>query len=215
MKAVLMSIHPKWCEKIFNGEKTIEVRKTTPKLEMPFTVYVYQTKLKVKKGDSFMVVDALNENLGCGKVIGSFVCDKVYDFFPWGAGVGCTDKNENLLPPEIVVKETCLTEQQIIDYLENGKGTFEGYGLHITEPKLFDKPRELGEFWLYNDELNKRRERDEDFCCYDGTDENGEATTDCDGENINNCYRCWEEWSGLCHKLTRPPQSYCYVEVQK
>lgn len=23
MKAVLMSIHPKWCEKIFNGEKTI------------------------------------------------------------------------------------------------------------------------------------------------------------------------------------------------
>ena len=37
MKAVLMSIKPKWCEKIFSGEKTIEVRKTAPK-ETPFKV---------------------------------------------------------------------------------------------------------------------------------------------------------------------------------
>ena len=49
MKAVLMSIHPKWCEKIFNGEKTIEVRKTAPKLETPFKVYVYQTKHKASQ----------------------------------------------------------------------------------------------------------------------------------------------------------------------
>ena len=27
-KAVLISIRPKWCEKIINGDKTIEVRKT-------------------------------------------------------------------------------------------------------------------------------------------------------------------------------------------
>ncbi len=30
-KAVLISIRPKWVEKIANGEKTIEVRKTKPK----------------------------------------------------------------------------------------------------------------------------------------------------------------------------------------
>ena len=42
-KAVLISIRPKWCEKIVNGEKTIEVRKTRPKLETPFKVYVYCT----------------------------------------------------------------------------------------------------------------------------------------------------------------------------
>lgn len=35
MKSVLISIRPKWCEKIVNGEKTIEVRKTAPK-EEPF-----------------------------------------------------------------------------------------------------------------------------------------------------------------------------------
>lgn len=32
MKAVLLSVKPKWCKLIFSGEKTIEVRKTAPKL---------------------------------------------------------------------------------------------------------------------------------------------------------------------------------------
>lgn len=29
-KAVLISIRPRWCEKIINGDKTIEVRKRAP-----------------------------------------------------------------------------------------------------------------------------------------------------------------------------------------
>ena len=36
-KAVMLSIRPKWVEKIANGEKTIEVRKTKPKLDTPLT----------------------------------------------------------------------------------------------------------------------------------------------------------------------------------
>lgn len=32
MKAVMLSLRPQWCEKIFNGSKSIEVRKTAPKL---------------------------------------------------------------------------------------------------------------------------------------------------------------------------------------
>lgn len=144
MKKVLISIHPRWCAEIFNGQKTIEVRKSFPRqLETPFEVLVYCTK---GKENEKMCFDRYSPYIGNGKVIGSFVCDKTYDFFPWGAGVGCTDKNETLLPPEIVVKETCLTEQQIIDYLENGNGTFEGYGWHISDLKIYDKPKELGEF---------------------------------------------------------------------
>lgn len=42
-KAVLISIQPKWCELIANGEKTIEVRKTKPKLKPPFKCYIYCT----------------------------------------------------------------------------------------------------------------------------------------------------------------------------
>ena len=43
-KAVMLSIRPKWCEKIASGEKTIEVRKTRPKLETPFKCYIYETQ---------------------------------------------------------------------------------------------------------------------------------------------------------------------------
>ena len=34
-KAVLISIRPRWCKKIINGNKTIEVRKTRPKMDPP------------------------------------------------------------------------------------------------------------------------------------------------------------------------------------
>ena len=43
-KAVLISIRPEWCDLIVRGKKTIEVRKTRPKLETPFTAYIYCTK---------------------------------------------------------------------------------------------------------------------------------------------------------------------------
>ena len=42
-KAVLISIRPEWVEKIARGEKTLELRKTEPKLETPFKVYIYCT----------------------------------------------------------------------------------------------------------------------------------------------------------------------------
>ena len=56
-KAVLISIRPKWCEKIINGQKTIEVRKTRPKMNPPFKCYIYKC--------------------GNGKVIGEFLCDEI------------------------------------------------------------------------------------------------------------------------------------------
>ncbi len=48
-KAVMLSVRPKWCEKIASGEKTIEVRKTRPKLETPFKCYIYCTIDGIKK----------------------------------------------------------------------------------------------------------------------------------------------------------------------
>lgn len=71
MKSVLISIQPKWCELIASGKKTVEVRKTRPKLETPFKCYIYQTKRSW--------VYRLLKKLGLyqGKVIGEFVCDKI------------------------------------------------------------------------------------------------------------------------------------------
>lgn len=56
-KAVLISIRPEWCEKIMTGQKTIEVRKTRPKMDTPFKCYIYKC--------------------GNGKVIGEFLCDQI------------------------------------------------------------------------------------------------------------------------------------------
>lgn len=46
MKAILISIKPKWVAKILNGEKTIEIRKTMPKCALPIDVYIYCMKDK-------------------------------------------------------------------------------------------------------------------------------------------------------------------------
>lgn len=169
MKKVLISISAKWCELIFNGQKTIEVCKSFPKqFETPFEVYVYQTKHKGKS----IVSEALNTVYGGGKVIGSFVCDRVRLCIPFGL-------KGHLLSQE-VYREMCLTKEQLDKY--GGLKTL--YGWHITAPKLFDKPRELGEF----KRLNRK-------CKYGDL---GYANPNC-----NECKEC---------NLTRAPQSWCYVE---
>ena len=63
-KAVLISLRPEWCEKIINGRKTIEVRKTRPKMDTPFKCYIYKC--------------------GNGKVIGEFLCDEIIEDRTYG-----------------------------------------------------------------------------------------------------------------------------------
>lgn len=50
MRNVMISIRPKWCELIASREKTIEVRKTKPKRNAPFKCYIYECKEKRLKG---------------------------------------------------------------------------------------------------------------------------------------------------------------------
>lgn len=205
MKSVLISIRPKWCEKICGGEKTIEVRKTRPKLETPFKCYIYCTMDHPYISVSCGELDKLNYRTNTvgrcnGKVIGEFTCDCIYGLAPLNHA------------PDDVEQQACLTREEIVRYL---KGV--GYGWHISDLKIYDKPKELGDFWSYNEALHKRYDAATDFCCYDAANEYGEALTDC-GEAYNdilNCYRCWNEWSGWCHRINRPPQSWCYVEELK
>ena len=82
MKSVLISIQPKWCELIASGKKTVEVRKTKPKLETPFKVYIYATKgdfgaLIKRSGNKFLGYK--EQNIG-GKVIGEFVCREITEY---------------------------------------------------------------------------------------------------------------------------------------
>lgn len=140
MKSVLISIQPKWCELIASGKKTIEVRKTRPKIETPFKCYIYKSFGKRK--DCF--AREIQMYFNCGKVIGEFVCD----------GIICCqayydDSGEKHLTNLFGVdtSKICLSESEIFDYII-GKDKKDGMGWLwcISDLKIYDKPKELGEF---------------------------------------------------------------------
>lgn len=147
MKEVLISIRPEWCERIANGEKTVEVRKTKPKLETPFKCYIYCTKselltkshyngkIYVATSKKYQKLLERNGNITLsGKVIGEFVCDNIfpvsYTMDGFADAVDC--------------KTSCLSQEDLYEY-GNGKTL---YGWHISDLKIYDKPKELSEFGL-------------------------------------------------------------------
>lgn len=149
MKSVLISIRPKWCELIANSKKTVEVRKTKPKLDTPFKCYIYCTKgtpyLNRHNGHLYLEYNdilggkgnGLYERLN-GKVIGEFVCDKYDEFEPTNAGVR--------FRRFLALHETCLSLEEIRKYLNGSVG----YGWRISDLVIYDKPKELGKLQKIN-----------------------------------------------------------------
>lgn len=147
-KAVLISIRPKWCELIANGKKTIEVRKTRPKLETPFKVYIYCTSgrpdLNIPISPERLMQDYLDtgsmKSLNCplvnGKVIGEFTCNRIDRLAPANEPYGIYDIDDDY------VLQTCLENGALWDY---GHGT-PLFGWHISDLRIYDAPRELSEF---------------------------------------------------------------------
>lgn len=152
MKAVLISIQPKWVAKIANGEKTIEVRKTAPKCEEPFKCYIYCTFPKKPAYTLWLNRRTKNKFLADGKVIGEFVCDKVFLLHPYTYDRGSADLErrkfiqtfEGSSKENEILAATCLTQDEMFDYI--GAGNY-GYGWHISDLKIYDKPKELSEFF--------------------------------------------------------------------
>ena len=182
MKSVLISIQPKWCELIASGKKTIEVRKTKPKLETPFKCYIYCTKntFNIRYSDS---AKDWQKN-ACGKVIGEFLCDYIEDFKEFEYGIDVLHRHIKL--------NACINYGEIYDYLGFKKC---GYGWHISNLVIYDKPRELSEFY---------RECEEPNC------------DDCPHLCIENTPDYYEIYCIYDEKIpiTRPPQSWCYIESE-
>lgn len=144
-RALLISIHPEWAEKILNGEKTIEVRTWIPKGELPLEVLIY-----VAKREPNLTWEIDMDYLGLeyksfelhrergeyqylnGKVVGKFTLNYVSTCLNTDYG------NEEIL------KNACLTKQELDDYV--GKRKF--FAWHIDKLEIFDKPKELSEFGL-------------------------------------------------------------------
>ena len=167
MIAVLISIRPKWCEKIISGEKTIEVRKTRPKMDKPFRGYIYRTKGTVPH-----IINGkwVQMEVG-GTIIAEFTCDRIYELEMRSPGGSYYVKGEDQPTTNDVARHSCLTLWDMHEYLQAGKG----YGWHISNLRIYDHPRDLWEF--------AGLQRETEF--------------------------------GLAPKpITRPPQSWRYVEEQ-
>lgn len=131
-KFVLISIRPEWCEKIASGEKTIEVRKTRPKLRTPFKCYIYCTKS-----------DDANRLRGSqGKIIVEFTCDLMYELETKAPGGSYYVKGKEQPTTNAVARQSCLSLRDMHKYLQAKTG----YGWHISAMKIYDTPRELSEF---------------------------------------------------------------------
>lgn len=182
MKAVLMSINPKWVEKIARGQKTIEVRKIMPKLETPFKCYIYETYDKkyantaICWGHGNLYVHA------CKRVIGEFICDRIEKYkFNWAEFTAYG--NKTYLITETQLKNTCLSKEEFNAYGCAANGHSEKlYGWHISDLVIYDWPKELSEFFAVKC-TNKRA-----------------GCIDCKVKP--NCIKT----------ITRPPQSWCYCE---
>lgn len=218
MKAVMISIRPEWCEKIASGKKTVEVRKTKPKLETPFKCYIYCTKPSKRAqticGAQIINIDELyrlpngeikhgysgelmcypseqwsKNNFLNGKVIGEFVCDCIYDM------------------RDVPIEPTCITIDGWMKYTNGHKGVV--FGWHISDLKIYDRPKAITEFLIVDKKAVKN-------CPYRERTGQAEIVTKHNGW-IKGSYLCKIDgitWCYPCHtkNIERPPQSWCYVE---
>jgi len=156
-RALLISIHPEWAEKILNGEKTIEIRTWKPKNYAGW-VYVAITKDNYKnhlykKDDIWTLTDKHiyhypYKNI-CGKVAFRFWYEKVDTIEIGDDGCVCLINGVQ----DDFPKGSCLTEEELCDYIGYGddlsisSNFAKGYAWHIDKLEIFDKPKELSEFW--------------------------------------------------------------------
>jgi hypothetical protein len=228
MRAILLSSKPEQVAKILSGEKTIEIRKTMPKCELPIDVYIYCTKDQTRENDGNVIgrcyqpKTSLKVICGRGKVVCKFTLrevDKIM-YFPQSLGLderrkhGCyscvfEDSNKRNFDKEnysdyfvdgsddnYLVYGSKMKANQIHTYLR-GKV---GYSWEISDLEIFDKPKGLREFEKVGSYNN--------------------PTIKCKGKERGRCNRGISPFTGKlvgCEKarLTKAPQSWCYVEELK
>lgn len=189
MRNILISIKPEWVEKILNGEKIIEIRKSIPKCELPCKVYIYCTKgnkelrlfnqkvcasLKIPRAKTYSKAQqkAYTKFIGDesqslnGKVVAEFTLNKVEEFKVFENG---SVQYWNCFSLE----KSCLKYDDIALYIGCDKT---GYAWYIDDLKIYDKPKELSEF---SSIIKRMKGKESRF---------------------------------TSHLLQRPPQSWCYVE---
>lgn len=175
MKSVMISIRPEWVHKILDGRKTIEIRKTAPKIATPFKCYIYMSSGGWEWRDPFSTAVIPPSGVGAmyngaQKIVAEFVCDRIFPIKVF---------NNGTIQARYVLNKSCVPYDDIVMYIGCNRS---GFGWHISDLKIYDKPKELHEFnQCHKCELHVGCKQHE--------------------------YSCAGEY-----KLKRPPQSWCYVE---
>ena len=225
MKSVLISIQPKWCELIASGKKTVEVRKTRPKIEPPFKCYIYCTNTKTmgdlilckskENADLFGYNSVKGINKGFaeiediqlkGKVIGEFICN---GFTYIEAGYD-TNGNRHLYNTAFIEHRMCTSDNELFEYLYKSREKCGGWAWHISDLVIYEQPKELSEFCILDNsaiqscEHRKLTGQPEYKTAHNGWIKGGYLCNK-SGE-LTWCEKC------KIKPIKRPPQSWCYVE---
>lgn len=197
-KRVITSVRPKECELIASGKQTMLVRKTRPKIETPFKCYIYMTATK-ECCRLWEYITAYQNSKGeilngSQKVIGGFICDRIEEFHEWQLSPSGKFQEYEQRDLDRFLKESCISFEDVCEYRRNMPYYKPLYGWHISDLKIYDKPKELGEFF------RKPCNHINDCCTCK------EAEFQYDGDELRGLI-CKREIS-----LTRPPQSWVYCE---
>ena len=219
-KSILISIKPCYVADILNHKKTIEVRKSMPKCDLPIDVYIYCTK-----DNPYLFESDWSDNEGRCCVVPAelnkaieYVKSKPYygkehldcPYVLYGTPYGNLFEKRKYYNGKVVAKFTLnkveempfsKRQKQWNNELECGcKLTYTelcdylqyktGYAWHISNLAIFDRPRELSEFKHWV--FYKKCDK----CPY------GKCEND-----YGLCSQCCEIKS-----LTKAPQSWYYVE---
>ena len=197
-RAVLISIQPYYVFLIIvhtmgwdvPQEKTIEIRKDFPQSEdwdKQTVIYCSKNRQsfnRIPKEYQPLMVPLL------GKVVGEFVCDRIDKYRNYGFAL--RDENYEVFDVVRFLSNACLSANELVDYIR-GRGVF--YGWHISELKIYDKPKDVSDFF-------RACIRDENAPC-GGCPRYIEYF---DRETLG--------WAGAeCYRdIRRPPQSWMYIE---
>lgn len=199
MDSILISTHPKHCWNIFRRIKTVEVRKSIPKNGAPFKVHIYCTSIKSMNLRDYCEIHKSTGGIvddWSGKVIGEFICDKIEQLSEKDLFFGMDEIRNSTIEDF-----SCVPIDELLRY--KGEKQYL-YGLHISELKIYDKPKELSDFTVQSKSgcVNEGKCRS---CIYFDKGNGFNVEDDCKAPF------CTDEYK----PLRRPPQSWCYVRELK
>lgn len=197
MKAIMKSVTPQICGKVASGDCTMLVSKTAPKCGAPFKGYIYCCKAKSQW--RYSDYEGAYENsegeivYAQRHVVGEFICDKIIEW-QYDRGhqyyVEYPDDCTSYFP--YLKRHSEATGLKCSEIENYGKG-MPLYGWHISDLKIYDKPKELSEFYTIDESGSD--------CCiacvYHETPLEEMPCRTCAGER---------------RYLYRPPQSWQYIE---